>query len=74
MFLSEFLYIIKRVLSSPFVIGIVIAAFLYLELVFYILNYSKKTKPPLEADQSQNRNNKDETEEDSDDEGLEASK
>ncbi len=42
MFLADFLYIIKRVLSSPLVIGIVIAALLYLQLVFYILGYSKK--------------------------------
>ncbi len=48
MFLSEFLYIIKRVLLSPMVIGIVIAALLYLQLVFYILNYSKKKNKPVE--------------------------
>ncbi len=44
MFLSNFIYIIKRVLTSPSVIAIVIAAILYLSLVFYILNYSKQKK------------------------------
>ncbi len=41
MFFSDFLYIIKRVLVSPSVIFIIIAALLYLELVLYIMNYSK---------------------------------
>ncbi len=40
---SDFLYVLKRVLSSPLVIGIIIAALLYLKLVFYILNYSKRS-------------------------------
>ncbi len=39
---SDFMYVLKGVLSSPLVIGIIIAALLYLKLVFYILNYSKR--------------------------------
>lgn len=57
---NDLIYILKQILVSPYVIGITIAIILYLNLVFFIVNYNqnsgqkirvkrtekKKTPPP----------------------------
>ncbi len=70
MFFSNFIYIIKRVLSSPAVIGIVIVALLYLSLVFYILNYKKKKSKPVQKEEKKIEQTEEETK-DSDEETSE---
>ncbi|AGT42935.1 hypothetical protein [Treponema pedis] len=41
---ADFFYVLKRILISPYVIGIAIAVTLFLQLFFYVANYNKRQK------------------------------
>ncbi len=40
---SDLFFILKKLLTSPIIIGVIIFAILYLKLSFFILHYKKKS-------------------------------